>query len=105
LHTVTIAVFDIHPQRNGPDGIIDITGDQSPVGPSGAMNGIMELQEIMQQAPPLFDMDLERTQTDLFKGRFITPRDFLEDVYKMVHNAQIRGPGTIAQGAGDVYGC
>jgi hypothetical protein len=87
---VTTAAFEIHPQRNGPDGIIDITGDQSPAGPSGAMNGIIEQQQIMQQAPPLFDMDLERMQTDLFKGRYITPRDFLEDVYKMVHNAEIR---------------
>jgi hypothetical protein len=50
----------------------------------------MEQQQIMQQAPPLFDMDLEKMQTDLFKGRYITPQDFLEDVYKMVHNAEIR---------------
>ena len=54
------------------------------------MNGIMEQQEIMQQTPPLFDMDLERTQTDLFKARYLTPRDFLNDVYKMVDKAEIR---------------
>ena len=51
------------------------------------MNGIVEQQQIMQQAPPLFDMDLERTQHD---GQYITPRDFLEDIYKMVYSAEIR---------------
>jgi len=61
-----------------------------PVDNDIAMNGIMEQQQIMQQAPPLFDMDLEKMQTDLFKGRYITPQDFLEDVYKMVHNAEMR---------------
>ncbi|KIM42662.1 hypothetical protein M413DRAFT_70190 [Hebeloma cylindrosporum] len=91
LDTVTTAAFEIHTQRNGPNGIIDITGDMSPIGHDGAaMNGIIEQQQIMQQAPPLFDMDLERMQTDLFKGRYLTPQDFLEDVYKMVHNAEIR---------------
>ena len=29
-------------------------------------------------------------QTDLFKSQYLTPRDFLEDVYKMVHNAEVR---------------
>ena len=90
MDTVTTAAFEIHPQPNGPDGTIDITGEQSLAGHSGPMNGILEQQQIMQQAPPLFDMDLERMQHDLFKGRYITPRDFLEDVYKMVHNAEIR---------------
>jgi len=85
-----MAAFEIHTQRNGPNGIIDITGDQSPTGHSGAMNGIMEQQQIMQQAPSLFDMDLERMRTDLFRGRYFTPRDFLEDVYKTVHNAEVR---------------
>ena len=49
--TLSTASFEIHGQRNGPNGIIDITGDQSPAGHNGAMNGIME-QQIMQQAPP-----------------------------------------------------
>ena len=54
------------------------------------MNGIMERQQIMQQVPPFFDMDSERMQTELFKGRYLTPRDFLEDVHKTVHNAEAR---------------
>jgi hypothetical protein len=87
---VTTAAFEIRSHRHGIDGTIGITGDQSPGSPSGAMNRLMEQQQITQQAPPLLDMDLERMQHELFKGRYITPQHFLEDVYTMVHNAEIR---------------
>ena len=46
------------------------------------MNGIVEQQQMMPQAPPLFDTDLERMRHDLFKGRYITPRNFLY-IHKM----------------------
>jgi len=89
--TVTVAAIEVH---QGPNGVIDITDDhatQPAEGSSGPINGmIMEQQQIMQQLPPLFDMDLERMHAELFKGRYLTPQDFLEDVGKIVHNADVR---------------
>ncbi|THU83079.1 AAA-domain-containing protein [Dendrothele bispora CBS 962.96] len=40
--------------------------------------------------PELYDMDLERMHTELYRGRYLTPGDFLTDVQKIVHNAEIR---------------
>ena len=62
-------------------------------GSSGPMNGVVmeqQQQQIMQQLPPLYDMDLERMHAELFKGRYLTPQDFLDDVGKIVHNANVR---------------
>lgn len=77
-----------------PNGVIDIAENhatQPAEGSSGPMNDvIMEQQQIMQQLPPLFDMDLERMHAELFKGRYLTPQDFLDDVGKIVHNADVR---------------
>ncbi|KAF8882024.1 hypothetical protein CPB84DRAFT_1686882 [Gymnopilus junonius] len=92
LDTVTTTMIEVH---QGMNGIIDITGEPSTqptaVDQGGPMNGIvMEQQQIMQQRPPLYDMDLERMQMDLFKGRYLTPQDFLDDVGKMLHNAEVR---------------
>ena len=39
------------------------------------------------QPPPLYDMDLERMHMDLYKGKYLTPQDFLDDIHKIVHNA------------------
>ncbi|KAF8992931.1 hypothetical protein BDQ17DRAFT_1253402 [Cyathus striatus] len=50
----------------------------------------MQAQTQQQQLPPLFDMDLEKMHTELYRGRYLTPRDFLDDVGKMVHNAEVR---------------
>ncbi|KAJ3509073.1 hypothetical protein NLJ89_g5414 [Agrocybe chaxingu] len=92
MDTVTTTAIEVH---QGPHGVIDITGDQPTQLVNGTqgvpMNGIvMEQQQIMRQLPPLFDMDLERMQAELFKGRYLTPQDFLDDVGKMVHNADVR---------------
>ncbi|KAK7439387.1 TAT-binding protein-like protein 7, AAA ATPase [Stygiomarasmius scandens] len=40
--------------------------------------------------PKLYDMDLERIHTELYRGRYLTSDDFLADVQKIVHNAEIR---------------
>lgn len=40
--------------------------------------------------PKLYNMDLERMHLELYKNRYLTPHDFLEDVGKMVHNAEVR---------------
>ncbi|KAI0313571.1 hypothetical protein OF83DRAFT_522786 [Amylostereum chailletii] len=37
--------------------------------------------------PQLFNMDLEKMHNELYKDRYLTPHSFLEDVGKMVHNA------------------
>ena len=45
---------------------------------------------IRSQPPPLYDMDLERMHMDLYKGKYLTPQDFLDDIHKIVHNAASR---------------
>ena len=40
--------------------------------------------------PPLYDMDLERMHVDLYKGKYLTPQYFLDDILKIVHNATVR---------------
>ncbi|KAF5371995.1 hypothetical protein D9615_008134 [Tricholomella constricta] len=67
---------------------------------NGPVNGIVhhheeQPQEQQQQMaviqlPPLFDIDLEKMHSELFKGRYLTPQDFLDDIGKMVHNANAR---------------
>ena len=87
-----MTAIEVH---QGPNGVIDITDDhattQPAEGSSGPINGVVpEQQQIMQQLPPLYDMDLERMHAELFKGRYLTPQDFLDDIGKMVHNADVR---------------
>ncbi|KAG6910179.1 hypothetical protein DXG01_012628 [Tephrocybe rancida] len=87
------------------NGIIDLTSndtqatlpDEAPV-VNGLANGILheeQQQEQQQQVdivelPPLYDVDLEKMHSELFKGRYLTPQEFLDDVGKMVHNAHVR---------------
>jgi ATPase family AAA domain-containing protein 2 len=49
-----------------------------------------QMQQMEARGPPLFDMDLERMHKDLYKDKYLTPQDFLDDVGKIVHNADIR---------------
>ena len=72
--------------------------------PNGHINGVHPEQQpqsqplqqqqqqmmIEPQQPVLFDMDLERMHIDLYKGKYLTPQDFLDDIGKIVHNAGIR---------------
>lgn len=79
-----------HPMVNG---VIEITeGEQSVEQPvvNGLPNGMVHLQQAIVQLPPLYDMDLERMHTELYRGRYLTPQDFLGDVGKMVHKLQHR---------------
>ncbi|EIW81740.1 AAA-domain-containing protein [Coniophora puteana RWD-64-598 SS2] len=39
--------------------------------------------------PRLYDMDLERMNMEIYRGTYLTPHDFLEDVGKIVHNALV----------------
>lgn len=84
--------------RSGPDGIIEIVDEERMI-EQGTVNGVaLEQQQhqsqqqlmVEPQQPVLFDMDLERMHVDLYKGKYLTPQDFLDDVEKIVHNAEVR---------------
>ena len=93
--------FEIH--ANG-DGVIDITEEQrtehvgEPQVQVNGVNGIHEeqAQEPLPPPPPpppqpqLYDMDLERMHLELYRNRYLTPEDFLDDIRKIVHNADVR---------------
>ncbi|KAG6840868.1 hypothetical protein C0991_003588 [Blastosporella zonata] len=89
------------------NGIIDLSNTETGLQPdegapvNGLVNGIIHHHEEQQQQeqqqqvdvvalPSLYDVDLEKMHSDLFKGRYLTPQDFLDDVGKMVHNAHVR---------------
>ena len=58
--------------------------------PNGIVVEQQQAQATVQQLTPLFDMDLERMHSELFRGRYLTPQDFMDDIGKMVHNADVR---------------
>ncbi|GJJ08616.1 hypothetical protein Clacol_002835 [Clathrus columnatus] len=41
----------------------------------------------------IHNIDLERIQLHLYRGKYLTPQDFLEDLQKIVHNARVWGGG------------
>lgn len=43
--------------------------------------------EFHPRQPALYDMDLEKMHECLYKDRYLTPNEFLDDVRKIVHNA------------------
>ncbi|KAJ7083103.1 AAA-domain-containing protein [Mycena belliarum] len=78
-----------------PNGYVNIMEQDQVVVPpvNGHVNGITPLEAPpppVQHRPELYDMDLERMHTQLYKGRYLTPQDFLDDVGKIVHNAAAR---------------
>ncbi|KAG1809487.1 AAA-domain-containing protein [Suillus variegatus] len=77
--------------------VIDVCEQVTQEQPNGIVNGVppdpqpTEHPEPPQpQEPRLFDMDLERMHIDLYKGKYLTPQDFLEDINKIVFNAAAR---------------
>lgn len=77
--------------------VIDVCEQVIQEQPNGIVNGVppdpqpTEHPEPPQpQEPRLFDMDLERMHIDLYKGKYLTPQDFLEDINKIVFNAAAR---------------
>jgi hypothetical protein len=78
-----IEIMDEHLQQHPSVDVPMVNGDLPP-------NVVHQQQAVIQQQPPLFDMDLEKMHTELYKGRYLTPQDFLDDVGKMVHNADVR---------------
>lgn len=53
------------------------------------MNEAVVQEQVMYQ-PQLFDVDLERMHVDLYRDKYLTPDEFLDDVRKIVHNANVR---------------
>ena len=99
--TLSTGPFKFHTQQYGSNGIINTTGDQPPVSHSSEMNGVMECQQIMQQAPPLLIWipTYSRVSTS-YLG--ISLKMFIR--WCIVLKLELVRPGTIAQGGGDVYG-
>ncbi|KAJ3535003.1 hypothetical protein NMY22_g6683 [Coprinellus aureogranulatus] len=77
------------PAQPHTNGVIDITGDAPATQPADQQEG-PAVQQVMLQRPPLYDMDLDRMHSLLYKGHYLTPQSFLDDVGKMVHNADVR---------------
>lgn len=51
---------------------------------------LQQQQAVLLEQPKLYDMDLEKMHDELYRGRYLTPQDFLDDVAKMLRNAQSR---------------
>jgi hypothetical protein len=95
-----VTVVTAQVQQPVVNGVIDIMDEQQqqtqPSADVAMLNGdppnnvVHQQQAVVQQLPPLFDMDLEKMHTELYRGRYLTPQDFLDDVGKMVHNADVR---------------
>ncbi|CAL1716188.1 unnamed protein product [Somion occarium] len=66
----------------------DILEQLPAVMPNGIEQPHVQAQGQLQQ-PPLFDMDLELMHTELYKSKYLTPDDFLDDIRKIVHNASV----------------
>lgn len=56
----------------------------------GPMQTTLQDQVQAHPLPPrLFDMDLEHMHKELYRGKYLTPQDFIEDIQKIVHNAHV----------------
>ncbi|KAF9233613.1 hypothetical protein BU15DRAFT_79912 [Melanogaster broomeanus] len=69
-------------------------GQPSELAPQVQAQALPQLQHQHQppsqpHPPPLYDMDLERMHMDLYKAKYLTPQDFLDDIHKIVHNATV----------------
>ena len=87
-----------------PDGTVEIveqhqqqTEQTVPADPPQTNGDVAKEQEpvvVVEQPPPppprphLFDMDLERVHVELYRNRYLTPFDFLQDIRKIAHNAE-----------------
>ncbi|KDQ53031.1 hypothetical protein JAAARDRAFT_39748 [Jaapia argillacea MUCL 33604] len=73
------------------DGVTQVINQQTQeVVQEQQVNGDVVQPAMLQAELQLFDMDLERMNVDLYKGKYLTPRDFLDDIGKIVHNAHVR---------------
>jgi len=90
--------------QTGPDGTVEIVEHQQqiqeviPIDPPQVNGHAVEGQEpvvVVEQPPPppprpqLYDMDLERIHVELYRNKYLTPSDFLHNIRKIVHNAEV----------------
>ncbi|KIK79961.1 hypothetical protein PAXRUDRAFT_159899 [Paxillus rubicundulus Ve08.2h10] len=105
-----VAIVSTNVTIEGENGIIETIQDQvvqeahyeavngiHPEGQPSESDPQLQAQALLQpqpqpqpQAPPLYDIDLERMHVDLYRGKYLTPQDFLDDIHKIVHNATVR---------------
>ena len=84
----TVEIVEQHQQQ---------TQQTIPIDPPQVNGCAVEVQEpviVVDQPPPpprphLYDMDLERAHVELYRNRYLTPFDFLQDIRKIVHNAEV----------------
>ncbi|TFK28597.1 AAA-domain-containing protein [Coprinopsis marcescibilis] len=72
---------------NHSNMMVDLTQDGTQPNPNGDVHQPQE--QAMVQVPPLYDMDLDRMHSMLYKGYYLTPQSFLEDIGKIAHNAEV----------------
>ncbi|KIK70579.1 hypothetical protein GYMLUDRAFT_148547 [Collybiopsis luxurians FD-317 M1] len=74
---------DHHRHVNGPGHVNGVEMIPVPISTAAIPESLPETEP----QPALFDMDLERMHENLYRDRYLTPNEFLEDVRKIVHNA------------------
>lgn len=92
--------MQVHRDVNGADEVVEVVGQEHTqvvlddaigdiANSSGGLNEA-QVQLQVQVQPQLFDIDLERMHIDLYRDQYLTPDDFLDDIRKIVHNANVR---------------
>lgn len=88
---MTVEAVETH---SGPNGVVEIVDteqvEEQMVNGCALVDGPVAQPQPVDPGPPLYDVDLEKLHMDLYKGKYLTPQDFLEDIGKMVHNARVR---------------
>ncbi|KAH8115640.1 AAA-domain-containing protein [Phellopilus nigrolimitatus] len=67
------------------NGVIVVDGEGG-LQPNVQVNGI----HVQPPEPRLYEVDLESMNADLYKGKYLTPNMFLDEIGKMVYNAEVR---------------
>lgn len=70
--------------------VIDVDQPMDGTVPNGDGVNEVTVQDQVQIQPQLFDVDLERIHVDLYRDKYLTPDDFLDDIRKIVHNTNVR---------------
>jgi len=87
--TTTAAALEVNteavPHTNGIRETVDQQQYQQ-----GVVNGDMDVDSAPTVTPLLHDVDLEKMHVDLYRGRYLTPQDFLDDISKIVQNSELR---------------
>jgi len=91
--TVTVTTTAAAPEVN-TEAVPHINGIREAVDQQqcqqGVVNGDMDIDSAPIVAPLLHDVDLEKMHVDLYRGRYLTPQDFLDDISKIVQNSELR---------------